>query len=315
MKILVVSGFLGAGKTTFIKNLIRRTKKPLVVLENEYGENNLDSRDLQTASNDGINQSPLEVMEFMEGCICCSKKDSFANTVLAISASLDPEYLIVEPTGIGRLSSILENIQKIVYERIEVLPPIVILSPQNIQFYKNNIHDIYVDQVSHAHTIIFSKIENESVELLSEAEKQIRKLNPHAELVTMPYKDKDDAWYNGLLDTKIKSSDFSKQHPDTKDFEHDDGDHEHFEQVTLYESNLVNITELIQFLEDIVRGDCGLIFRSKGVLKVANQWLRFDVADRLYGIICEQSDNPQVQLVFIGKELDESYLRNRLGLT
>ena len=93
MKILVVSGFLGAGKTTFIKELIKRTGKQIAVLENEYGDTNLDSQDIQETGE-------LKVWEFAEGCVCCSKKDSFANTILAISASLDPEFLVVEPTGV-----------------------------------------------------------------------------------------------------------------------------------------------------------------------------------------------------------------------
>ena len=96
MKILVVSGFLGAGKTTFIKELIRRTKKQPVILENEYGDNNLDSRSLSGGG-------ALEILEFMEGCVCCTKKDSFVNTVLSISAAMDPEYLVIEPTGVGKL--------------------------------------------------------------------------------------------------------------------------------------------------------------------------------------------------------------------
>ena len=89
MKILLVSGFLGAGKTTFIKELIKRTGTHPVIMENEYGDNNLDSLELR---NDAAREDDIQVMEFMEGCVCCTMKDSFANSVFTIFSSLDPEY-------------------------------------------------------------------------------------------------------------------------------------------------------------------------------------------------------------------------------
>ena len=88
MKVLIVSGFLGAGKTTFIKEAILRSGKKPVVLENEYGDTDLDRQSIGQVGE-------LEILEFMEGCVCCTKKDTFVNTVLTISAGLDPEYLIV----------------------------------------------------------------------------------------------------------------------------------------------------------------------------------------------------------------------------
>ena len=108
MKILVVSGFLGAGKTTFIRTLAERTKKDFAVMENEYGAVNVDG-DLLEQTND------LNIWELTEGCICCSMQNDFATSILTIANTVDPEYLIVEPTGVGMLSKIIENIQKIEY--------------------------------------------------------------------------------------------------------------------------------------------------------------------------------------------------------
>ena len=120
MKILVVSGFLGAGKTTFIRTLAERTKKDFAVMENEYGAVNVDG-DLLEQTND------LNIWELTEGCICCSMQNDFATSILTIANTVDPEYLIVEPTGVGMLSKIIENIQKIEYERITLLEPLTIL--------------------------------------------------------------------------------------------------------------------------------------------------------------------------------------------
>ena len=120
MKILVVSGFLGAGKTTFIRTLAERTKKDFAVMENEYGAVNVDG-DLLEQTKD------LNIWELTEGCICCSMQNDFATSILTIANTVDPEYLIVEPTGVGMLSKIIENIQKIEYERITLLEPLTIL--------------------------------------------------------------------------------------------------------------------------------------------------------------------------------------------
>ena len=122
MNILIVSGFLGAGKTTFIKELIRRTRKNIVILENEYGETNLDSQELAKSGEN------VDVWDMLEGCVCCTMKDSFAKSIMTISASLQPDYLVVEPTGIGKLSNILDNISKTTYEKIRILPPVAIIS-------------------------------------------------------------------------------------------------------------------------------------------------------------------------------------------
>ena len=105
MKVLIVSGFLGAGKTTFIKELVRRSGTRPVIMENEYGENNLDARELSaiqspppTAGAADASPSPasgggqeMKILEFMEGCVCCTMKDSFVNSVLTIFSGLAPE--------------------------------------------------------------------------------------------------------------------------------------------------------------------------------------------------------------------------------
>ena len=100
MKILVVSGFLGAGKTTFIKEMSKQTGRDFVVMENEYAEAGMDRAFLEE-------EKQINVWQLTEGCICCSMKNDFATSILTIANTLDPEYLIVEPTGIGVLSSVM----------------------------------------------------------------------------------------------------------------------------------------------------------------------------------------------------------------
>lgn len=116
MKILVVSGFLGAGKTTFIKELAKNVNLEFVVLENEYADINVDSSILQ--------DEKLKIWEMSEGCICCSMLGDFRATIKNIYETIEPEYLIIEPTGIGLLSSVLNGIKNLKDMKIEVLAPI-----------------------------------------------------------------------------------------------------------------------------------------------------------------------------------------------
>ena len=118
MKILVVSGFLGAGKTTFIEKLVEKVNKKIAVLENEYGQVGVDG--------DLLKKDKMNIWEMTEGCICCSMKSDFASSVLTISNTIDPDILVVEPTGVGLLSSVIKNIQKVSYDRIKLLEPFLL---------------------------------------------------------------------------------------------------------------------------------------------------------------------------------------------
>lgn len=125
MKILIVSGFLGAGKTTFIKELIRRTGQDIVILENEYGDTDIDKGELSSSGD-------ISVLELMEGCVCCTVQEGFANSVLTIASALSPAFLIVEPTGAALLSRIIDNLSRITYGDISLLPPVTLVSPRGI---------------------------------------------------------------------------------------------------------------------------------------------------------------------------------------
>ncbi|MBQ3076717.1 MAG: GTP-binding protein [Clostridia bacterium] len=293
MKILIVSGFLGAGKTTFIKELIRKTGQYMVVMENEFGETDLDSQELSK-------QNGLEVMEFMDGCVCCSMKDSFVNSVMAVSASLDPEYLVVEPTGVAKLGNILENMNLITYERISLLRPVVILTPRSYLANLNEFPDIYLDQLKNASIIVFSKAENDTREELEEVIAHIRTLNTEAEIITELYANLDPAWWKQLL--------IDENERETVRTEDEALD---LDEITVRHGEMGSLGELVAFLEDVLRGRLGAIVRAKGVMRVAGEFLRFDLADRMYAVIAEDAEDPKPQSVYIGRELakDELYAR------
>ncbi|MBE5845638.1 MAG: hypothetical protein E7302_16005 [Butyrivibrio sp.] len=310
MNILIVSGFLGAGKTTFIKELIRRSCTTPVVLENEYGDNTIDSRELRS-SNEGSGK--LEILEFMEGCVCCTKKDSFVNSVLTVFSSLSPEYLIVEPTGVGRLSSIISNLQPILHENIKLLNPVVVLSPRSYHQNMSEWGELYRDQVANAKIVVFSKCENESPEVLMEVEKAIREINPDAEIISQHYTLQDDEWWKSVMELDTKDASTTKN-AGSFEFSEDASSgakDNSFSQLTLNDAKLENPGQLIMLLEDCLRGELGHIARAKGTIPVGNETLRFDLADGLYSII--SSDETQNQCVFIGESLDNSGIAKRMG--
>ena len=111
MKIILVSGFLGSGKTRFIKSLVEKTDKSIVILENEFGDLNLDSDYLK--SDIGDNEDDVKVWELTNGCICCSTNLDFTHSILTIANTLNPDYLIVEPSGVAKINNIIEKIKKI----------------------------------------------------------------------------------------------------------------------------------------------------------------------------------------------------------
>ena len=182
MKILIVSGFLGAGKTTFIRRLSRNIGKRFVILENEYGAAGIDGARLgKDVAEEG------NIWEMTEQCICCSGKKDFASSVLTIANAVDPEYLIVEPTGVGRLSKIIENLKQIEYERIRLLSPVTIVDIYSFGRYLEEYPELYKDQIASAGTVIVSKTEQSGVEEKERIRKFIEKINPSAQIITNPY--------------------------------------------------------------------------------------------------------------------------------
>ena len=322
MKILLISGFLGAGKTTFIKELINRTDERPVIMENEYGDNNLDSNELRQST---AKEEDIQILEFMEGCVCCTMKDSFVNSVLTVFSSLSPEYLIIEPTGVGKLSSIIENLKPILNTAVFLLRPVVVISPDN---YRDNMKEwpsLYRDQIANASIVVFSKCEHTDPDIIADVVKEVKKINPAAEIVSEHYTLKDKEWWDGLFNLKGEADDGmdsksalqgSMSASDAKTVGTSGGAdfggaaEDSFSQVSINKGGFHNPGELIQLLEDCLHGEYGHIARAKGTLWVNNEVLRFDLADRMYAIT--DSPDDACQCVFIGKNLDEKKLRKRL---
>ena len=300
MKILIVSGFLGAGKTTLIKEMAKKTKRDFVIMENEYGDVDIDSNVLK---DEGMN-----IWELTEGCVCCTMKKDFASSILTIANSLDPEYLIVEPTGVAKLSNIINNIKQIEYERIVLLKPITIIDGNAFDSFVNSYDDIYVDQIINTSKIIISKMESkeqyETDELIKKIKSLIEKNDTSfddIEILKEHYTNKDKQWWESILKSFLDEKYAVKELSDSQNEEMP-------ESISMKGCCVENENKFMTLLEDIIHGRFGFIARSKGFIKCGNNYLRYDVVGDRYAVT-GASETDELEIVFIGKNLNRSLLR------
>ncbi len=294
MKVLIVSGFLGAGKTTFIQKLSEASQKKFVILENEYSASGIDAARLSGAQNDNI-------WEMTERCICCTGQKDFATSVLTIANAVDPEFLVVEPTGIGRLSRIIENLKQIEYERIVLLAPITVVDILSFDRYLGEYPELYRDQISFADTIILSKTEASDSDEKNRVVSAIKQLNPNAKIITDYQASMSFSDYTACLEKTWDKREIplEKNEPDI------------LPDVFSIENISIDSPErFLVFLEDIIHGCYGNIVRSKGLLKAGDCSLQFDVADSRYSVIGYDGDAP-AKLVFIGENIDREKIREQ----
>ena len=195
MKILLVSGFLGAGKTTFIKELAKNINLEFVVLENEYADIGVDK--------DFLDEKNLNVWEMSEGCICCSMKGDFKSSIKRIYSEINPEYLIIEPTGVGMLSSIIENIREINNNDIETLSPITLIDITSFSEYLETFNNFFTDNLKNTGKVILTKLENSNYFEIENIKNEILKINNNLEIITDDYRNFQKEWFANLLNKSI----------------------------------------------------------------------------------------------------------------
>ena len=291
MQILVVSGFLGAGKTTFIGTLAQKTGHELVIMENEYGETGIDGNLLQ--------KDQLNIWELTEGCICCSLKSDFASSILTIANTVNPACLVVEPTGVGLLSAVMRNIGKIAYERIQLLAPLTIVDAHSVDHYLRVFKDIYTDQITFASRLLLTKTEHIPDREIKRIADTLRALNPEAEILTTPYQHEPDAWWQRLL----QQPHHEKAAPAYLAMPHEPD----LENAGFTGVEIPSVQELLELLVALLRGYFGTVYRAKGYASVGGCWTRFDVVDRQYSVtLC--APMPEAKVIVIGRHLHKDAL-------
>lgn len=185
LKIDIISGFLGAGKTTFIKRLLDTHLKDekVVLIENEYGEVSVDT--------DILNDTKIEIKELSQGCICCSLVGDFSKALGEIISKYQPDRVLVEPSGVGKLSDIIKAIASAnLNDAINSL--VCMVDAKKAKMYDKNFGEFFIDQIENAQTVILSRTDVAKEETVAQAVEIVRKHNQKCVLVTTPINDLSD---------------------------------------------------------------------------------------------------------------------------
>ena len=181
MKIDIYSGFLGAGKTTLIKKMIQEgyQGQKLVLIENEFGEIGIDGGFLQDA---GIN-----ITEMNSGCICCSLVGDFGKALEKVIAEYHPDRIVIEPSGVGKLSDVIGAVKKVTSEEITLGFTVAVVDAGKVKVYMKNFGEFYNNQIETASTIILSRTDSVPQAKLDAAVALLREHNQKATIVTTPW--------------------------------------------------------------------------------------------------------------------------------
>ena len=181
-KVTLVSGFLGAGKTTFIRKLLEEvfSGEKIVLIENEYGEIGIDSGFLQDAG--------VTITEMNSGCICCTLVGDFTEALKKVIDEYAPDRIIIEPSGVGKLSDIIQAVEKVKeLSPLEITERLCVVDAKKARIYLKNFGEFFRDQVQYASTLILSRSQLAEQEKLEEAVALLRDINAEATMITTPW--------------------------------------------------------------------------------------------------------------------------------
>ena len=224
-KIDIVSGFLGAGKTTLIKKLLNEALKDskVVLIENEFGEIGIDGGFLKDAG--------IEIKEMNSGCICCSLVGDFGTSLKEVMKTYQPERILIEPSGVGKLSDVMKAVQDVIDEHEVVLnSAVAVVDASKCKMYIKNFGEFFINQIEHAGTIILSRTGNISEDKLKKAVELIREHNTKATIITTPWDELDGkdilATIEGAVDLEAELMAELKEQRE-HDHEHERHHHDH----------------------------------------------------------------------------------------
>ena len=227
-KIDIVSGFLGAGKTTLIKKLLKEALAgtKVVLIENEFGEIGVDGGFLKEAG--------IEIKEMNSGCICCSLVGDFGTSLKEVLDTYAPERILIEPSGVGKLSDVMKAVQGAMTDReVELNSAVAVVDASKCKMYIKNFGEFFVNQIEHAGTIILSRTDKMSEEKLAACVAMIREHNEKATIITTPWDSLDGKdileTIEGAKDLEAELMKEVMEMHDEHEHHHHDHDHEEHE--------------------------------------------------------------------------------------
>ena len=225
-KVTIISGFLGAGKTTFIKKLLEQVYagQKVVLIENEFGEIGIDGGFLKDAG--------IQITEMNSGCICCSLVGDFGKALIKVSKEYAPDRIIIEPSGVGKLSDVVAAVEKVKDEAgLELDCFLTVADATKAKMYMKNFGEFYNDQIEHASTIVLSRTQNMDAAKLEASVALIRDKNAEAAIITTPWDELNGEQIVSALEKKSLMDELLKEALEhSAEHHHDDDDedeHEH----------------------------------------------------------------------------------------
>ena len=304
VKIDIISGFLGAGKTTLIKKLLQDAFKgqQVVLIENEFGEIGIDGGFLQEAG--------IQITEMNSGCICCSLVGDFGRALKKVIAEYAPDRILIEPSGVGKLSDVIGAVRKVTSDDVQLGNFVTVADATKCKMYMKNFGEFYNNQIETANTIILSRTDGMTEEKLDQCVNMIREHNKDAVIVTTPWPELTGEQLMEAMEqrstiaielAKLEEEAHHHHHDHDEDDECDDPDcachhHHHDEDDDEHEhhhhhhhadevftswgketAHPYGKQELAAALEALDTGDYGQVLRAKGIVAGTDgKWLHFD---------------------------------------
>lgn len=344
-KIDIFSGFLGAGKTTLIKKLLQEAldASKVVLIENEFGEIGIDGGFLKEAG--------VEIKEMNSGCICCSLVGDFGSSLKEVIETYHPERILIEPSGVGKLSDVMKAVQNVDTDaEVELNSAVVVVDANKCKMYAKNFGEFFLNQIEHAGTIILSRTADISESKLNTALAIIREHNDKATVITTPWDALDG---KKILETIENAKDLEAElmaevaklhdehehdhhHHDGHDYdEHHEHHHEHGEECTCgchdhdhhhhhaddifaswgFETpaayTKAELEHILEELEDEKK--YGSILRAKGMVPAGDgTWLNFDYVPGESNVRAGAAEVTG-KICVIGAQLNEDNLKTLFG--
>ena len=231
-KIDIISGFLGAGKTTLIKKLLSEAfpGEKLVLIENEFGEISIDGGFLK--------ESGVQISEMSSGCICCSLVGDFGKALKDVKAQFQPDRILIEPSGVGKLSDVVVAVQNTIAEVPDMVLDsfVTVADGTKVKVYMKNFGEFYNNQIESAGTILLSRTQKLSQEKLEAAVALLREKNPDAAILTTPWDQLDGKAILSAMEKvsladelleKMRAEHAADEAEHEHEHHHHDHDHEH----------------------------------------------------------------------------------------
>ncbi|HAT4141413.1 TPA: GTP-binding protein [Clostridium perfringens] len=300
MKVDIISGFLGAGKTTLIKKLLDTLVKAekVAIVENEYGEVGIDG--------DLLKDRRIEVKEINSGCICCTIKGDFKQNILDIISNYRPDRIIIEPSGVANFSQVLESIKEAHIEGLRINMKITMVDAQNVHMYMKNFGDFYRSQLVNANTVILTRVEKLSDKEITHVCNEIKTINNKANIITTELSKLSPERIIQVSEKKVenlieninikKSKRIGLRRVSAPEF---------FENWGVETPKTFEYSELVKILNEFQNNKHGEVLRAKGIIKSKdNKWFKFDFVPNDISIVNYKSDYTG-RVCVIGRNLNK----------